>query len=40
VLRGLRRGAGVGARLAAAVLPRSLVAAWLPQRAASPPAAG
>lgn len=36
VLRGLRRGSGTGARLAARLLPRSLVAAWLPRRAAEP----
>lgn len=36
VLRGLRRGSGWGARLAARLLPRSLVAAWLPATAPRP----
>lgn len=39
VLRSLRRRAGVGSRIVATVLPRSLVSAWLPQLVSRPSSA-
>ncbi len=39
VVRSLRRRAGVGARLVATVLPRSLVVTWLPQLVSRPSSA-